>query len=162
MKIKYLLILFSLMLSVIGCSNETDVSNKVNGENEEQQESTYKNPPKVSISNGEEKINGVLGIYSWTHCCDNGQTTSIEASSDAPPNLVQNKEPFKVTSGTPVSIDFETPPIRYEVKTWNENNDVTGKYAEIDTFNHKGRTVFEVFATWEQGNASYSFLLDID
>ncbi|OIJ20758.1 hypothetical protein BKP45_08135 [Anaerobacillus alkalidiazotrophicus] len=129
MRIKFLLILFSLLFLIIGgCTNETDIYNEVNNENEELQESIYKNPPNVTISNGVEEVNGVLGLYSWTYCCKNGKTTGIEASSDAPPNLVQNKEPLKVTSGSAISIDFETTPIRYEVKTWDENNDVTGTF----------------------------------
>ncbi|WP_078552137.1 hypothetical protein [Bacillus alkalicellulosilyticus] len=163
MKTKYVLILFSLILSVpVGCANETEVSDEVSGKYEETQENIFKKPPTVFISSGVEQVRGVLGPYSWSYCCNNGETIGIEASSDAPPNLVQNNEPFQVTSATPISIEFETAPIKYQVKTWNENNKVTGTYEEIDTSNHKGRTVFEILVTWEQGNASYSFLLDIE
>ncbi|OIJ21672.1 hypothetical protein BKP45_02820 [Anaerobacillus alkalidiazotrophicus] len=163
MKLKFLLILLSMLLLILGgCTNKTDMSNEMNNENEELQESTPKNPPKVSISNGVEEVKGVLGPYSWTYCCSNGKAISIEASADAPPNLVQHEEPFKVTSSMVISIDFEIAPIRYEVRTWDESSGVIGTYTEIDTLNHKGRAVFEIFATWEQGNASYSFLVDIE
>lgn len=164
MKYKYFLFLLCLILLIIcGCStNGSNIANVVNNENEKLQESTYKNPPNVSISNGVEEVNGVLGPYSWTYCSHNGQTTGVEVSSDAPPNLVQNKEPLKVTSGTAISINFQTPPIRYKVKTWDENIDVTGTYTELDTSILNGRTVIEIFAFWEQGNASYSFFLDIE
>lgn len=158
-----LLFLFSVMLFIlVGCTYETDRLNEANDKSSELQESTYKNPPKVTISNGVEGVIGVLGPYKWTYCCNNGKTISVQASSDAPPSLVQKKEPLKVTTGTTISIEFETPPINYEVKTWDEKNDVTGTYTKIDPIKHKGRTVFEIFATWEQGNASYSFLLDIE
>jgi hypothetical protein len=160
---KILFILFSsLLLIITGCGNKFENLNEVDNDSEQLQASTYKSPPKVTITNGEVEAKGVLGPYSWTYCCSNGNLTGIEASSDAPPNLVQNNEPLKVTSGTVVSIDFETAPIQYEVKTWDETNAVTGTYTEIDTLNHEGRTVFEILATWEQGKASYSFLLEIE
>ncbi|RXJ04393.1 hypothetical protein DS745_03135 [Anaerobacillus alkaliphilus] len=162
MQIRFFLQLLIVLSIIVGCSNEANYLSEVNKQNEELKESIYKNPPQVTISNGVEEVNGLLGPYGWTSCCNNGKSISVQASSDAPPNLVQNRKPLKVTSGTTISIEFETPPIKYEVKTWGENNDVTGSFTEIDTITHKGRTVFEILATWEQGIASYSFLVDIE
>jgi hypothetical protein len=79
-----------------------------------------------------------------------------------PPSFIKNQEISKVSSVSFVKLEFEVAPIRYEVRTWTSDYNFAGIFKEVNLSNNIGTTVFEVLATWEQGNASFAFVLDIE
>ena len=118
-------------------------------------------PPNLVISVDGDTIQPIVGTYSWSRQNSDGAATSIHADSDAPPGLVKDQEPLIVTSSSEMTFDFEIPPTKYEIRAWDKDNNVTGTYDEVDLSEHEGTVIFEVLAHWEQGTASYAFLLDV-
>ncbi len=74
---------------------------------------------------------------------------------------MKDQEPTIFTSSSEVIFDFEIPPTKYEIRTWDEDYNVTGTYDKPDVSEHKGTIIFEVLAHWEQGTASDAFLLKV-
>ncbi len=118
-------------------------------------------PPNLVISVDGKTIHLAVGTYSWSRENSDGTSTAIHADSDAPPGLVKDQEPVIVTSSSEMTFDFEIPPTEYEIRTWDEDYNVTGTYDKLDLSEHEGTIIFEVLAHWEQGTASYAFLLRV-
>ncbi len=148
MKLKFifLMVLLLALLYVSGCTNSSTQILK---------------PPNLVITVDGNTIHPAVGTYSWSVKNNDGTSTSIHEDSDAPPGLVKDQEPFIVTSSSEITFDFEIPPTKYEIRTWDEDNNVTGTYENVNLSEHEGTVIFEVLAHWEQGTASYAFLLHV-
>ena len=142
----FIMVLLLALLLVAGCTNSSTEILK---------------PPNLVISVDGKTIQPIVGTYSWSHENSDGTSTAIHADSDAPPGLVKDQEPFIVTPSSEMTFDFETPPTKYEIRTWDEDYNVTGTYDKLDLSEHEGTIIFEVLAHWEQGTASYTFLLRV-
>jgi hypothetical protein len=122
---------------------------------------TLKTPPSLTISVGEEVVTPVMGTYSWSYSNNDGTETGVEADSDAPPGLIKNQKVLDVTPSTDIDLNFGIEPIDYEVNIWDSNYNVIGTYDEVVLNEYSGLVIYEVFATWPQGSASYAFTLNI-
>lgn len=102
------------------------------------------------------------GGYQWER--KKGSQVEIVTTDHASINQMAEKiEPIRVDAMEVLSIRFEDEP-NYELHLWNE----TGREQEISVENNqftapveKGIYVYEVFATWENGERSFAFVLEI-
>lgn len=162
MKSSISVVVFTLFLSFMltGCSINESVSEPAIASSPATQNDFVLRPPSLTIQIGEETIRPIVGSYSWSRKNQGGTRQSIEADSVAPPKLVEKHEPHIVYKADRVDFVFETPPTEYEIREWNP--DIYMKtYNELNLSIHEGIKVFEVLARWEEGTASYSFLLDV-
>ncbi|MEC6748219.1 hypothetical protein VXN63_06655 [Marinilactibacillus sp. XAAS-LB27] len=167
MKIKLLFssLSFVVFLTVGGCS---DTNGEVDDtENTKQASETSLSfvsldpsdikPPELTIHAGDAVIEPILGTYSWS--IENGQ--GIEADSDSPPELVKLSQPTSIDARTPLELDFEEQPTHYSIKIWKEDGTVES-VRDGDISSIEGEFVFEILAQWDEGSASYAFLLDLN
>ncbi|GEK90035.1 hypothetical protein SAMN04488100_13410 [Alkalibacterium putridalgicola] len=159
---------FILVLSLGACSDTNGTNNEMNEADNEQNETTnpssdesYPEPPNLTIHADGEMFSAVMGTYSWTIDNEDGTQTSVEADSASPPELVTTTDPIQVTEDTTVTLDFEEEPESYTVRIWDEDNTILSESDEVD-LSGEGEVIYEVWAQWPQGTASYAFSLSID
>ncbi|MCT8136661.1 hypothetical protein H1D32_02190 [Anaerobacillus sp. CMMVII] len=152
------LLFFVLLFLLVGCSVEEET---IIDSEDKVTESVLKSPPKLFVTSGENSIRARHGVYSWSYALKDGTHTGIEASADAPPGIVQ-KVPLNVDRNDELSLDFEIEPYRYLIRTWDEDNTITGEFKSIDLTEHEGTVIFEVLAYFEQGTVSYAFLVNVE
>jgi len=68
---------------------------------------------------------------------------------------------IKVKSDNKIDLTFEVDPERFDVYIWDDEG-VTESRVDLDLAKRSGPNIFEVVATWDQGQASYAFKLDIE
>ncbi|MFA9556410.1 hypothetical protein ACERII_03750 [Evansella sp. AB-rgal1] len=160
-KVFFILIFIGILF---GCSNNITGTNSASNINDKTNEisAQLREPPNLEIFIGEEKVTPVLGTYSWSYKYENGTTESIEADADSPSTIVEGREPQKVDADADISIEFSTMPITYLIREWDTEHNVLGIERELNLSIHEGKKIFELLGSWEQGNASYVFYLDIE
>ena len=162
MKIRFCFIIFIFLLSfmLLGCSTNVNNSDSVQSDEPTIPQIDFERltPPDLTIQIGEETIRPTLGTYSWTKVNQDGTSQSVEVDSEAPPGIVKNHEPVLVNKEDQVQLSFETNPKEYEIREWHGDDTIT--YMELDLSKHEGVMVLEVLAHWEEGTASYAFLLE--
>ncbi len=126
--------------------------------------SIIKKPPDLTISSNSNKINAVLGTYSWHYNNDDGTFTGIEADSNSPSVLVENKTPLNVELGSDINLHFAKTPQKFEVNIWGDGQKIKEITVEGTSFKVKkvGRTIYEIYATWEQGTAHYAVMVNVE
>lgn len=156
------------LLSLTGClgTSETDEEADNTGGNgqvrsDDDSEESVPVPPSLRIMIGEETLEPVLGTYSWSVENDDGTFNGVEADSAAPPELVRMLDPVPVTSDTEVTLDFEEEPERYTVRIWDVDNTILSESTDVD-LSGDGEVIYEIWARWPQGSASYAFSLIIE
>jgi hypothetical protein len=63
----------------------------------------------------------IRGTYSWTYKNKDGSITGIEADSDVPSRYMVHYEAWNVQADTEVEVDFDSQPIDYHIKIWDED-----------------------------------------
>jgi hypothetical protein len=115
-------------------------------------------------------LNALLGTYSWSFENEDGITTAIESDSAHPLDSVgQMPEIEKTDDMRIIELKFLIPPTSYTVRRWEnkyigdaqayeqyyETADVSDNAIVLSDDGKE--YVYEVYATWPQGNAHYSF-----
>jgi hypothetical protein len=155
----YLFTLVVLISLIVGCTNQENASDK-GGESVNTNNS--RTPPNLTISVDDTTFGTVLGSYSWSYSNSDGTSTGIHADSAVPPFLVQGEQGVNVNPNTEIELNFPKMPIDYQVRIWSEDNNVIATNKEVVFPDQKGRVIYEVLATWEQGTVSYGFVLNIE
>lgn len=156
------LFILTTFLLVLGCSADGNNVNNIKDEIASQTEIKLKSAPELLVSASEVSVKARIGSYSWGYKNKDGTHTGIEASAMGPPLIVQNQVPLTVERNEELSLNFEIAPLRYQVRTWDGENNLTGEYKEIDLSRHEGIIIFEILAYFEQGTVSYAFLVNVE
>ncbi|MEK4628470.1 MAG: hypothetical protein ABS944_17580 [Solibacillus sp.] len=157
---RIVLSLFFVLLLVSACSNLTD--EKIDQSPSSTKEELFPPEKKASIFINNQAYPMEKGGYQWER--KKGSQVEIVTTDHASINQMAEKiEPIRVDAMEVLSIRFEDEP-NYELHLWNE----TGREQEISVENNqftapveKGIYVYEVFATWENGERSFAFVLEI-
>lgn len=163
MNIRFLVVIAIVVLTVTGCGNSDAM---INGNNSDQTEVVVKTPilkapPNLSVTVDDIEVNLAKGTYSWSYPNGDGTSTAIEADSAAPPDLVKSLNQVDVTSESKIKLDFEKDPLSYQVRIWKTDYTTTNVNKEsYGLSEHKGLLVYEVLANWQEGTATYAFLLN--
>jgi len=154
-KIISLLLLFTVI--VVGCSQTSlQVSNKI---------ISLREPPELIVTFNNKSISAVRGTYSWYIDNGDGTCTGIESDSGPPPELVEfQEELLNVKPKSSIALDFGAKPDDYKVRIWQSNNPITQQVNNgiIISPQQKGLVVYEVHATWKEGNSYYAFSVNVD
>ncbi|MER2037641.1 MAG: hypothetical protein ABS944_05810 [Solibacillus sp.] len=144
----YLLVAFS-SLTIMGCSNEV-----LSGEK----------PPAVQINIGNENYETKLGTYCWKNGC---------VDTVGPVDLLEGKEPIKVSPGEKVSflMDYEPKPSEFHLMQIRGGNDkeVMIEKNSFSAPTEEGVYYYSYGVWWlddkeenvSHGDAFYSFVLEV-
>lgn len=119
-------------------------------------------PPTPSITTADgKKITAMRGSYCWRN-----KSTGVCADSDAPPAIIAHYQtmPITVASEDEIHIRFSKPPIESGVNQWTNDNDAVATQMSGDLFTapkQQGVYIYDVYAHWEQGSASYAFVIEV-
>ena len=154
----FAIIVFSL-LWITGCSiGQVNTGTDVNAGSEDEF------PPTISgaikIDNTQHEM--IAGGYKWEK--KQGSKTQVIQTDAAFP--YQIAEDFKVIAIEPnqkITIDIEENPQLF-VYLWNNNEreiEIELNENQITASASKGRHIYEVFATWPNGEVSYTFVVEV-
>jgi hypothetical protein len=121
-------------------------------------------PPPVSVVVNDSTYNTKLGSYSWS---SKGLLSSIgvDADGESPYNIAIDMEPIPVRKSSKIEILTENKPT-LSVYIWDDES--TGDYEVplddnmLEVPDEPGRYVYEVYAEWDQGNGSYTFVIEVE
>ncbi|MGE7925500.1 hypothetical protein ACQKND_20265 [Viridibacillus arvi] len=102
------------------------------------------------------------GVISWSYLDPKtGQTMGIEVDSLPPSEILNVENAIGVDLNKPIKLNFEKEPIEYEIRVWDNENNVNATYKNLDDVKEKGKMIYEILATWNEGRVSYVVALDI-
>ena len=145
-KIHLYLGFITIILILLGCSNETEKSNT---------ECTDTEVPCLIVS-GNNKVEAVRGTTSWD---------TFEADSEAPPKLVSYQEgELDAKLNSKIELQFSEKPLSVKVYQWNDNESKREIKIKKNSFvvDQPGIIVYEVKAKWSEGNAHFAFEINVD
>jgi hypothetical protein len=122
--------------------------------------------PKVKASivvNGREFILK-RGVYQWTEQISPSLQRTHNVEYASPNEMARKMDAIPLKRGQEVKIEIEKNP-KIAIYLW----DAYGRREIIDIFNgnqitvptNPGKYIYEVFAEWSNGKASYTFVIDI-
>ncbi|MFC3212495.1 hypothetical protein [Planomicrobium okeanokoites] len=120
-------------------------------------------PPALELKIGDETIQTYRGSYSWSYYDSEEKSMSgIEAESIPPHEMISTDNARKVDRHADVALEFGERPLSYQLFVWDEAGNRTAYPVPFELSEHEGPTLFEIFAHWEQGQASYVVALDVE
>ncbi|MFP7493121.1 hypothetical protein SFC66_04965 [Terribacillus saccharophilus] len=114
-------------------------------------------PPDLQVQAGEETVTAKQGGYSWK---DGNQAVSVDSAD--PAEDLDAGQALSAVSGAMVELDFQKPPQSLEVErkaedgSW-ENQQVYDSQLELPELSDD--YIYRISGQWEQGEASYAFLV---
>lgn len=119
-------------------------------------------PPAVTIMIGDETIDRSPVNFDWCYSERAGEEICTETES-LPPNELADTESGDVetSSDTKIELSFEEEPDSYTVKLWDAQNEPIENFEDIRMPTNAGIHIYEIRASWDQGEASYIFSLNM-
>lgn len=164
MNSKILLLSAIVIFLLIGCSKGEEIVKNEESTDAvmEDLKNTSQNPPTLKLEINKKEISSVLGAYNWSYFDkEENSMALVEKEALSPTDLGINQKSFVVDSNSTVELKFEKEPISYKVNIWDSKNNMKGPFNDVLLNEQKGKTIYEIIATWEQGTAHYIFSLDI-
>lgn len=117
--------------------------------------------PTLDIRMGSVKIRPYIGTYSWKYIDETtGEEVLVEAVGLDPTTITSEMNPPDVHLNLMTDIMFEYQPTTYEMR-YKVDDTTTKTIGSSNEIQHKGPVIVEFIAEWEQGNAHYWTVLDI-
>lgn len=117
--------------------------------------------PTLDIRIGSVKIRPYIGTYSWKYIDETtGEEVLVEATGVDPTTITSEMNPPDVHLNLMTDIMFEYQPTTYEIR-YKVDDTITQTIGSLNEIQHKGPVIVEFIAEWEQGNAHYWTVLDI-
>lgn len=159
MKMKNILAAASLLILLSGCSARII---ETNGTTEETQSEF---PPSME---GMVRIDGSLhdlkeGNSRWERKSGTGTEVAMTDAA-SPPQLAEEVVAIQASQNAIIGFKIEGEP-KISVYQWNGNK----REEQIELTDHQfsvpvsgGRYIYEALATWEEGEVSYTFVIEVD
>ncbi|WP_099157133.1 hypothetical protein [Virgibacillus ndiopensis] len=154
MKINQCIMFFFMLLFCItaGCSNVT------------KEVPTKEEPPEAKVQINDKNIQTTKGSYSWE---TKGllSNSSVIADAAAPYQLAEDMAAKLVEKGSIANVKFtDGSKPQLEAYIWEE--EVRGKRLSLNESkltlpSQSGKHVIEIFANWPNGDASYTFVAEV-
>lgn len=155
------LLLFASLL-LVGCGTAM-VQPGDQSEESEAIHSQSQSPPPLEIRIGDDTFQAFRGGYSWSYYDpEEKMMAGVEAESRSPDEIANIEKGHQVDKSAEVELIFDETPLSYRVFVWDEAGNQEPVSAELDLSDHVGQNIFEIRAHWEQGDASYVFVLDVE
>lgn len=118
-------------------------------------------PPTPALTVDGKNVPVVRGSYSWYKY---GRGINVDTVS--PPELVKQLEPVPVAPGARLTIDFTYKPRTGSllVNKWVGGQPVSQDLEQGNVIvlpKQKGKYVYDFFAEWKEGSASYAFIVEV-
>ncbi|WP_084243570.1 hypothetical protein [Planomicrobium okeanokoites] len=165
-KFKIIVAFIVAALLLYGCGTADEQAGDQAGDQADQSEpihSQSQTPPALELKIGDDIIQTYRGGYSWSYYdLEVKSMAGIEADSVAPHEMISTDNARKVDRHADVALEFGEPPLSYQLFVWDEAGNRTAYPVPFELAEHEGPTLFEIFAHWEQGQASYVVALDVE
>jgi hypothetical protein len=153
----YIIVLFFLI--IVGCSQQ----NATEPENTSGNDSTdTTRPPSMSAVIYDKEYKMEAGGFRWE--IKQGSTTQVIQTDAASPNqIAEHFEPIVLGENSKVDVVTENNP-EITVYLWNEDErvkEITLNNHQIQVPADKGQYIYEVIGKWNNGEASYTFVVEI-
>ncbi|AXI09225.1 hypothetical protein CV093_10475 [Oceanobacillus sp. 143] len=168
MKKIYLISIVFMLFALVACNNskesnpEQDDASNANERSQEVNLTQNEKPPSLTITFGEEVVKTRQGGYSWSYLdSKTGQMVSIEADSIPSTELVNVEDAVSVNLNEPITLNFENEPLNYEIRVYDNNDNMIATYNDFKDIKAKEKAVYEILVTWEEGTGIYAVALNI-
>lgn len=165
MKFRHFFLISMLLIIMAGCVPKYQVveNEKISSHSKRNLEYLSQKPPQMKIEINDEKILAVLSGYEWSFFDEEeNRTATVQAESISPSELLDNRRAPSVNSKTSIQFEFDREPHSYKVTIWEAKKFLNSSSDVVVLDGERGRTIYEVTATWEQGTAHYFFPLTIE
>ena len=156
----FAIIVFSL-LWISGCSNgQVNAGTDVNAGSENEFPPTISGAIKIDDTQHEM----VAGGYRWERK-QGSETQVIQTDAASPYQIAEDFKAIAIEPNQKITIDIEENPQLF-VYLWNNNEreieiEIELNENQITAPASKGRYIYEVFATWPNGEVSYTFVVEV-
>lgn len=120
-------------------------------------------PPVPVITIGQQQLEVARGSYCWSSFL-----TSECVDTISPPELLEHEgiSPTVVSPASEIQITFKREPKKESVgvNVWLDGGDAESVALTNNTFiapKEKGIYIYDVFARWDKGDASYAFVIEV-
>ncbi|MGJ7921672.1 hypothetical protein [Neobacillus sp. LXY-4] len=140
-----LVLLIALLSVIAGCTNSEE-------------------PPNAIVKVNDEKIEAEKGTYQWETGSFLGKKI-INADAASPFEIAKGMKSIIVPKGSIANIEFgddSEPEIKaYLWEKERQDQELTIKQTSLTLPSQQGKYVIEILAKWSNGDASYTFLVEI-
>ncbi|WP_053366319.1 hypothetical protein [Bacillus sp. FJAT-27245] len=154
MKIRTIIFSLLVLFLMAGCTIVDQGNIKI-------EEEYYSFPAYIHVDGQDYEI--TRGGYEWKTKLKSGVTRVITTDHAGPYQMSSSIEAIHLEPNKQVTIKIKGKP-QLELYLWNE----TGRYKkyelkqnEFTTHGDKGEYIFEIFSKWKNGEASYTFVVEI-
>ncbi|EIM05372.1 hypothetical protein A1A1_16660 [Planococcus antarcticus DSM 14505] len=163
MKYEVLLLTISILFLTAACLEERVIDSENTPQVKEITKDIFETPPELKIVVDGVEIAAVLGARTWSYFDEKEKAmTLFEAETHSPLEIAEHRKASKVNETTKIGLEFERDPHSYNFYRWDSGSQRIGPFSEITFEESKGKTVYEVVATWDQGTAHYVFSLEVE
>lgn len=85
----------------------------------------------------------------------------VEVESIPPTELVNIEDAVSVSLSKLATLNTKKEPLNYEIKVYDNNDNVIATYNDFKDVKEKGKSIYEILVTWEEGTAVYAIALDV-
>lgn len=122
------------------------------------QKAQVREMPKMFITVDEEKYTAAKGPYCWS----SGNQTECTDSSGNPFDYKRNSPPIQITTDSSIEISFSKEPNHVSTLMLDRNHKETSlKGLSFPPPTEKGVYGYSVYATWNEGDITFMFLIDV-
>lgn len=166
---KYVMML--LVLILVGCQSNVPKSTEgqirvIEDVGSEKITEAFTQPPKIFIEYEAQKVEAVIGSYSWTIQKAGDDSVHIDSCSGGSEELVAYQvEPLFVRPGDSLKVVFEDHKGAYGVKIfrdWITFDSVDVTQDTIIIPEEYGEIIYEIHAIWLEGDAYYAFKVTVE
>lgn len=153
----FIMIILVFLMTLIGCSK-----NDANNNNNESGENFPPNFSSVFIVNGTE-YDMENGWFRWKRKTgDSIEVTQTDAMS--PDQIAEDLEGVSIKPEEMITIAVEEDP-DLEAYLWDQDErvgEIEIRDSQIIALLDKGRYIYEIIATWSNGERSYTFVVEVE
>ena len=159
MKLALFAIIFFSLLWMSGCTNgQVNAGVDVHAGSENEFPPTISGAIKIDDTKHELKAGG----YRWERK-QGSDTQTIQTDAASPYQIAENFKAIAIEPNQEITIDIGKNP-QLVVYLWNNNEiekEIKLNEHQITAPASKGRYIYEVFATWPNGEVSYTFVVEV-
>jgi len=157
-----------IIFALVACNNlkesPSEQKGALNSSDKSQEVNLTKNekPPSLTITFGEEIVKTRQGGYNWSYLdSTTGEIIGVEAESIPPTKLANIEDAVNITLSKPVILNLENEPLHYEIRAYDNNDNIIATYDDFKDIKENGKAIYEILATWKEGSSTYVFALDV-
>lgn len=163
MRYKVLLLTISILFLGVACLKERAIDSENTSQAKEITKEIFETPPNLKIVVDGVEIAAFLGAHTWSYFDKKEKAMRLfETETISPLEIAEHQKASKVNETTKIELEFDRDPHFYNFYRWDSESQRMGPFSGITLEESKGKIVYEVVATWDQGTGHYIFSLDVE